>query len=61
MHTKHSNTFFPGDKVRVTGTKTASLDTGTITGANVDEGKVKVSYADGREDWVSFDQVQKVG
>jgi len=60
MHTKHSNTVFPGDDVRVMGSgKTASAERGRVVGADPDTGKVKVAYGDGRTDWVDMDKVEK--
>lgn len=61
MHTKHSNTVFPGDNVRVFNTgKTASVDRGRVVSADPNSGKVKVAYSDGREDWVSLDRLEKI-
>lgn len=60
MHTKHSNTFFPGDSVRVHSTgKTASNNSGRIVNADPDTGKVKVAYLDGSEEWVEAARVEK--
>lgn len=60
MHTKHSNTVFPGDNVRVTAPgKTASVEHGRVVGASPDTGKVKIAYDDGRTDWVDMDRLEK--
>lgn len=56
MHTKHSNTFFPGDRVKVIGStlnKIASNETGKVVGGDPDTGRLKVAFSDGREDWAS--------
>ena len=62
MHTKHSNTVFPGDNVRIFNSsgKVASLDRGQVIKADPDSGKVKVAYDDGREDWIDLDRLEKV-
>jgi hypothetical protein len=61
-HTKHSNTVFPGDRVKVIPTdKTATAEAGKVVTANPDSGKVKVAYPDGREDWVDLEKLEKLG
>ena len=62
-HTKHSNTVFPGDKVKVVGStinKIASNEKGEVVGADPDSGRVKVAFADGRNDWVDLENLEKV-
>lgn len=62
MHTKHANTVFPGDKVTVSrGGKTASSEKGTITGADPTSDLVKVTFSDGREEWVDRSSVSSHG
>ena len=62
-HTKHSNTVFPGDKVKVVGrtiNKIASNEQGEVVGADPDSGRVKVAFPDGRNDWVELAQVERL-
>lgn len=62
-HTKHSNTVFPGDNVRVVGStanKIASNELGQVVGADPSSGRVKVAFPDGRNDWVELEKLEKV-
>lgn len=59
---KHANTFFPGDpvaKVLADGTKVAGKQTGHITDANPDTGRVKVAWASGEEEWCNAAELTK--
>lgn len=62
-HTKHSNTIFPGDKVRVIGStlnKIASNEEGTVQAGDVGGMRVYVRFSDGRKDVVDLDRLEKV-
>jgi hypothetical protein len=61
MHTKHSNTVFPGDAVQVLkpGHKKASAETGNVVDVNPEHHTAKVAYPDGREEWVDLENMKK--
>lgn len=62
-HTKHSNTIFPGDKVRVIGNslnKIAANEEGTVQAGDVGGMRVYVRFPDGRKDVVELDKLEKV-
>lgn len=61
---KHANTVFPGDQVKVIGStvnKIASNESGKVVKADPESGRVKVAFADGRDDWVDLDKLEKLG
>lgn len=63
-HTKHANTLFPGEKVKISGqsvNKIASSEEGKVIGADADSGRVNIDFGDGRTDWVELGKVEKVG
>jgi|NOAtaT_6_FD_contig_21_772721_length_300_multi_5_in_0_out_0_1 hypothetical protein len=62
-HTKHSNTFFPGDRVRVTGGapgKTASNEEGIARAVHPTGGSIYVQFPDGRREIVEVENLEKV-
>lgn len=59
---KHSNSYFPGDRVRRVnpkGEKTASGEA-LVTGADPTSGRLKLTYADNHVEWVDMEDVEKL-
>ncbi|MEI6358068.1 MAG: hypothetical protein WCP53_13365 [Verrucomicrobiota bacterium] len=60
---KHSNSFFPGDRVRKassSGSKVASSDEALVTSADPTSGRLRITYADDRVEWVDMGDVVKL-
>ncbi len=60
---KHSNSFFPGDRVRkasASGSKVAANEEALVTSADPTSGRLRITYSDDRVEWVDMGDVVKL-